>query len=91
MAGLPKALLTKGPRHPSRHHGFHTDVYRACMSRNRDENGNGRIDADEVKWYLATVDQYKGLWIGEDLLPPAIHAASHAALSPGSRNYAPGR
>lgn len=46
-----------------------TDVYRVCMSRNRDENGNGTIDADEVKWYLATVDQYKGLWIGEDQLP----------------------
>ena len=48
---------------------LYTDVYRACMSRNRDENGNGKIDADEVKWYLATVDQYKGLWIGESELP----------------------
>lgn len=48
---------------------LYTDVYRACMSRNRDENGNGIIDADEVKWYLATVDQYKGLWIGEEQLP----------------------
>lgn len=48
---------------------LYTDVYRACMSRNRDENGNGKIDADEVKWYLATVDQYKGLWIGESVLP----------------------
>ena len=48
---------------------LYTDVYRACMSRNRDENGNGKIDADEVKWYLATVDQYKGLWIGEEQLP----------------------
>ena len=48
---------------------LYTDAYRACMSRNRDENGNGNIDADEVKWYLATVDQYKGLWIGESVLP----------------------
>lgn len=48
---------------------LYTDAYRACMSRNRDENGNGKIDADEVKWYLATVDQYKGLWIGESVLP----------------------
>ena len=48
---------------------LYTDVYRACMSRNRDENGNGKIDAKEVKWYLATVDQYKGLWIGEEQLP----------------------
>lgn len=48
---------------------LYTDAYRACMSRNRDENGNGTIDAEEVKWYLATVDQYKGLWIGESVLP----------------------
>lgn len=48
---------------------LYTDVYRACMSRNRDENGNGKIDEGEVKWYLATVDQYKGLWIGESELP----------------------
>lgn len=48
---------------------LYTDVYRACMSRNRDENGNGKIDEGEVKWYLATVDQYKGLWIGESVLP----------------------
>lgn len=40
--------------------------YRACMSRNRDENGNGKIDADEIKWYLASVDQYKGMWAGEE-------------------------
>ena len=48
---------------------LYTDAYRACMSRNRDENGNGEIDTDEVKWYLATVDQYKGLWIGENVFP----------------------
>lgn len=48
---------------------LYTDAYRACMSRNRDENGDGKIDDVEVKWYLATVDQYKGLWIGEEQLP----------------------
>lgn len=48
---------------------LYTDAYRACMSRNRDENGDGKIDDVEVKWYLATVDQYKGLWIGESVLP----------------------
>ncbi len=48
---------------------MYTDPYKACMSRNRDENGNGKIDADEVKWYLAAVDEYKGIWAGEDILP----------------------
>lgn len=36
------------------------------MSRNRDENGNGTIDENEIKWYLASVDQYKGMWAGEE-------------------------
>lgn len=36
------------------------------MSRNRDENGNGTIDENEIKWYLASVNQYKGMWAGEE-------------------------
>lgn len=47
---------------------LYLSAYRACMSRNRDENGNGTIDADEIKWYLASVDQYKGIWAGEEAL-----------------------
>lgn len=47
---------------------LYLSAYRACMSRNRDENGNGTIDADEIKWYLASVDQYKGIWAGERAL-----------------------
>lgn len=47
---------------------LYLDAFQACMSRNRDENGNGRIDTDEIKWYLAAVDQYKGIWAGEEAL-----------------------
>lgn len=47
---------------------LYLSAYRACMSRNRDENGNRRIDTDEIKWYLAAVDQYKGIWAGEEAL-----------------------
>lgn len=45
---------------------IYKDSYKACMSRNRDENGNGTIDENEIKWYLASVDQYKGMWAGEE-------------------------
>ena len=45
---------------------IYIDAYKACMSRNRDENGNGTIDENEIKWYLASVDQYKGMWAGEE-------------------------
>ena len=30
----------------------------ACMSRNRDLNGNRTIDDNEVRWYLASVNEY---------------------------------
>lgn len=37
----------------------------ACIMRNRDENGNGTIDAAEVKWYIASIGQLNELFIGE--------------------------
>lgn len=45
---------------------IYKDAYKACMSRNRDEDGDGTIDENEIKWYLASVDQYKGMWAGEE-------------------------
>lgn len=30
---------------------------RMCMNRNRDENNDGKIDEDELKWYLPSSDQ----------------------------------
>ena len=47
---------------------LYLSAYRACMSRNRDEDGDGTIDENEIKWYLASVDQYKGIWAGEEAL-----------------------
>lgn len=35
-----------------------------CLSRNRDENGNGTIDADEIKWYLPALQQTLTIWYG---------------------------
>ena len=40
-----------------------------CLSRNRDENGDGIIDGDEVKWYLPAVDQCTNYWFGMNSLP----------------------
>lgn len=44
---------------------------KACMSRNRDENGDGRIADDELKWYLPAINQYVGAWMGADALKEA--------------------
>lgn len=45
-----------------------TDYFKsiyACLQRNRDENGNGKIDAAELKWYLPAIYQYGDLYLGE--------------------------
>lgn len=41
------------------------DLRYACMSRNRDLNGDGTIDDNEIRWYCPAIDQYGALWIGE--------------------------
>lgn len=38
----------------------------SCMSRNRDNDGDGLIDKGEVRWYLASVKQLVGIWMGAD-------------------------
>lgn len=44
-------------------------AYYACMSRNRDLNGNGNIDPTEVRWYLPALSQYLRMGIGKNALP----------------------
>ena len=36
----------------------------AILQRNRDNNGNKKIDADEVRWYMASINQLYGIYIG---------------------------
>lgn len=44
------------------------DAYHACITRNRDLNGNNIIDKNEIYWFLASKDQLAGLWIGQPAL-----------------------
>lgn len=41
-------------------------AYSACMSRNRDLNGNGRIDEDEIRWFLPSLNEYIRMGIGSN-------------------------
>lgn len=40
-----------------------------CLSRNRDENGDGTIDQKELKWYLPSRDQLVSMFLGAKSLP----------------------
>lgn len=39
-----------------------------CMARNRDNNGNGKIEKNEVRWYLASIQQLVGLFVGNGVV-----------------------
>ena len=39
-------------------------AYSACLSRNRDLNGDGKIDDNEIRWYLPSVNEYIRMGIG---------------------------
>lgn len=47
----------------------YTTVRKACMSRNRDADGNGTINGNEMRWYVATINQYMGLSVGMEVIP----------------------
>lgn len=51
-------------------------AYSACMSRNRDLNGNGSIDADEVRWFLPSLNEYIRMGIGNNAISNAAQLYS---------------
>ena len=40
----------------------------SCMTRNRDNNGDGKIDRNELRWYLASPQQLIGMFVGKNTL-----------------------
>lgn len=53
-------------------YGFGTnynDPIYACAMRNRDFDGSGKIEQQEVQWYLTSLNQMSDLWVGEPCMP----------------------
>ena len=44
--------------------GYNNAAY-ACLLRNRDLNGDNVIDSNEIRWYLASIDQLTDIYLGE--------------------------
>lgn len=55
----------------------------ACMNRNRDENGNGTIDLEEIKWYLPSSGNYLRMILGRATLPTPLMDYSQPTLPAG--------
>lgn len=45
--------------------GDYNKAIYACLIRNRDLNGNNIVDADEIRWYLASINQLVDIYLGE--------------------------
>lgn len=43
-----------------------------CFARNRDENGDGNIDVEEMKWYLPAIDECMAFWYGASALSDEV-------------------
>lgn len=57
----------------------------SCLSRNRDNDGDGKIDKDEIRWYMATSNQLIGLFLGSQ----GIEGAARL-YHPTQENWTPG-
>lgn len=58
-----------------------------CLSRNRDLNGNGTIDEDEIRWYVPAFRQYIFTWCGKKSLPSEITFNQETYLSSSNAGY----
>lgn len=53
----------------------------ACLGRNRDLNGDNIVQMDEIRWYLASVDQLTDIFIAESAVPNAKLYSKEASSS----------
>ncbi len=51
-----------------------------CMQLNRDNDGDGMIDLDEMRWYMAAISQLSGLWMGNDGIVASAHLYNRTAM-----------
>lgn len=59
-----------------------------CLSRNRDEDGDGQISLDEMKWYVPTSEQLMGMYLGANSLPSPLYDANNVSFVYADRaNY----
>lgn len=70
----------------------YAEIMAACLNRNRDENGNGRIDMEELKWYLATSGKYLRIILGDrslttPLMQYGVRIADQSELGHATRHH----
>lgn len=49
---------------------YYIEAIAACMNRNRDNNGDGKIQENEMRWYVPTMGKYLRIFLGQEALSP---------------------
>ena len=62
----------------------------SVLMRNRDNNGNGIIDADELRWYIASLNQLYDLYIGQFGINPEAALYTSEMASYPNETYSSG-
>jgi len=68
--------------------GAHKDLRYSCLARNRDNNGNGIIDREEVRWYIASIQQLIGIYVGDPVLSKSVRLYNRSAAQMASKDEA---
>lgn len=63
------------------------NAYSACMSRNRDLNGNGLIDENEIRWFLPSLNEYIRMGIGNNGISSAAQLYMGDKTTMGKSDY----
>lgn len=62
------------------------EAVNACMNRNRDNNGNGKIDPEELRWYVPARGKYLRIILGNySLATPLADFGAVQQLVPGGK------
>lgn len=66
------AKTTLDPQPSSNNPEDYIEAINACMNRNRDNNGNGIIDLEELRWYVPATGKYLRIILGRKSLTDPI-------------------
>ena len=63
--------------------GYYTiQAMNACMSRNRDNDGDGSIDKEELRWYIPAMGKYFRLLIGSESMTDPVMSFKNIGTLP---------
>lgn len=88
LANFGDKFTTSGtdPQPNSTDASYYFEGINGCMNRNRDNNGNGVIDPDELRWYVPATGKYLRLILGSNSLPNPIFNFNSVSQLPNTNN-----